>query len=144
MNAKDYLRNFRHRAIKIELLTEEIDRLNTLAEGTSIGYSEKIKTSQTDTSEVLTKLVDKKDELLREKLEYMEEYEYVDKLTREIGSVELECVIRLRYFNGYKWEDIANRMKYSIRWIHHLHGKALSKIQNNIDRKNESVHTTSH
>lgn len=144
MNAKDYLRNFRHRAIKIELLTEEIDRLNTLAEGTSIGYSEKIKTSQTDTSEVLTKLVDKKDELLREKLEYMEEYENVDKLTREIGCVELECVIRLRYFNGYKWEDIANRMKYSIRWIHHLHGKALSKIQNNIDRKNESVHTTSH
>lgn len=134
-DVKEYLRKFRYRALKIELLTREIERLNTIAESTSISYNEKVQCSQSDSAELLAKLVDKKDELLKEKQAYLESYMYIDRLLNEIGSVELECIIRLRYFDGLVWEDIAEEMKYSIRWIHHLHGKAISKLQNAFSKK---------
>ena len=38
-------------------------------------------------------------------------------------------IIRLHYFQGYTWEEVAVEMGYTWRHVHRLHGKALEKLQ---------------
>lgn len=39
-------------------------------------------------------------------------------------------LIRLHYFQGLTWEQVAVEMNYTWRHVHRLHGKALEKLQN--------------
>lgn len=39
-------------------------------------------------------------------------------------------IIRLHYFQGLTWEQVAVEMNYTWRHVHRLHGKALEKLQN--------------
>ena len=38
-------------------------------------------------------------------------------------------IIRLHYFDGYTWEQVAVATNYTWRHVHRLHGKALEKLQ---------------
>ncbi len=38
-------------------------------------------------------------------------------------------LIRLHYFHGYTWEQVAVELHYTWRHIHRLHGKILEKLQ---------------
>lgn len=37
-------------------------------------------------------------------------------------------LMRLRYIDGRKWEDIAAELNYDIRWVHRLHGRILVEL----------------
>lgn len=57
------------------------------------------------------------------------------RLRREIGQAieevqqgNLKHLLRLRYINGCKWDEIGQRMNYDVRWVRRLHNKALEKI----------------
>lgn len=54
-----------------------------------------------------------------------------DEIEEVILSIEdpvLQLVLRYRYINGKKWEQIALDMGYNYRWTLRLHGKALNKL----------------
>lgn len=64
--------------------------------------------------------------------------ETVEKLTVQMAEIEqaiepLEptqrTLIRLHYFQGLTWEQVAVEMGYTWRHVHRLHGKALEKLQ---------------
>lgn len=38
-------------------------------------------------------------------------------------------LVRLHYFQGLTWEQVAVEMNYTWRHVHRLHGKALEKLQ---------------
>lgn len=40
-------------------------------------------------------------------------------------------VMRMRYIDGCKWEEIAYKINYEWRNTHYIHKKALKKIENN-------------
>lgn len=64
--------------------------------------------------------LDKMDKLL----ELQAEVEYgLDKLEHDE-----QRLIRLYYFNGYTWEEVAVQMDYTWRHIHRLHKKILEKL----------------
>jgi RNA polymerase sigma factor (sigma-70 family) len=65
--------------------------------------------------------------------------ETVEALTAQMAEIEdaiqvLEprerTIIRLHYFQGYTWEQVAVETGYTWRHVHRLHGKALEKLQN--------------
>jgi RNA polymerase sigma factor (sigma-70 family) len=62
----------------------------------------------------------------------------VRELTRQMAEIEqaiqvlepLErTIIRLHYFLGCTWEEVAVETGYTWRHVHRLHGKALEKLQ---------------
>lgn len=38
------------------------------------------------------------------------------------------CLARFRYINGLRWEDVCDKMNYSWRQTHRIHGRLLDKL----------------
>lgn len=78
-------------------------------------------------------------ELAGRHLALREQYaETVAKLTAQMAEIEqaiepLEprerTIIRLHYFRGLTWEQVAVETGYTWRHVHRLHGKAIEKLQ---------------
>lgn len=56
---------------------------------------------------------------------FFEIYRSVEK----IGDETEKRVLRLKYFDGMSWEQVAEEMNYSIRQIHNIHKKALINLK---------------
>lgn len=73
------------------------------------------------------------DELLIELKEQMEKRIKIRReITEKIEAMQDETektVLRLRYIHWMRWEQIADRMGYSIRNITKIHGKALAHFE---------------
>lgn len=73
------------------------------------------------------------DELLRNLEKQMNKrIELRLRISREIESMSDETeslLLRYRYIQGLKWEDIALRMDYSWQHIHKIHAKALQHFE---------------
>lgn len=39
-----------------------------------------------------------------------------------------EPVLRLKYINGWEWEDIATEIGYGLRNTHYIHSRALKNL----------------
>lgn len=68
--------------------------------------------------ELLTELKDKMEQRIRLRKEITQKIE-------EMPDETEKTVLRLRYIRWMKWEQIAERMGYSLRNITKIHGKAL-------------------
>lgn len=62
----------------------------------------------------------------------------IDELAAEQLAIEqaiepldatLRALLRYRYIDDLKWEEVCVRMNYSWRQIHNLHGRALAKLR---------------
>lgn len=123
---KEYLRRYHTAEIAEREIREEIDdlRMNKMfpaliQDGMPHG------SSCMDLSEYAAQL----DELLTELKDQMEKRIRIRrKITQKIEEMPDEAektVLRLRYIRWMKWEQIAERMGYSLRNITKIHGKAL-------------------
>lgn len=45
-----------------------------------------------------------------------------------VSNALYRSVLKYRYINGMKWEDIADRMHYSIQHIYDVHNQALKEV----------------
>ena len=73
------------------------------------------------------------DELMRELYEQMEKKITIRlEISRKIEEMQDETeslLLRYRYIQGLKWEDIAVKMEYSWQHVHKIHGKALKHFE---------------
>ena len=73
------------------------------------------------------------DELMSELYTQMERrIEIRLEISRKIEEMQDETeslLLRYRYIQGLKWEDIAVKMEYSWKQIHRIHGKALNNFK---------------
>lgn len=46
-----------------------------------------------------------------------------------VPNPQQQEVLSLRYIEGLSWEDIAERLKYDVRHIRRIHGRALQAMQ---------------
>lgn len=52
-------------------------------------------------------------------------------MNRINGTNHDECLLlKLRYFEGWSWSDIADEMNYEERQVYRLHGQALKSLEN--------------
>ncbi|MGE9889985.1 DUF1492 domain-containing protein [Mediterraneibacter faecis] len=127
---KEYLRRYHAAELAEREIREEIDdlRMNKMfpaliQDGMPHG------SSCMDLSEYAAQL----DELLTELKDQMEQRIRIQReITRKIETMQDETektVLRLRYIHWMRWEQIADRMGYSIRNITKIHGKALAHFE---------------
>ena len=127
---KEYLRRYHAAELAEREIREEIDdlRMNKMfpaliQDGMPHG------SSCMDLSEYAAQL----DELLTELKDQMEQRIRIRReITQRIEAMQDETektVLRLRYIHCLRWEQIAERMGYSLRNITKIHGKALAHFE---------------
>lgn len=131
MTGKEYMQHIRHVRRDINFLIDQIERERVLAENVkAIRYDiDHVQTSPigdrmtdvvADIIEVSEKLKDRIDEYLAL------EDEARNYLT--LLKVEHERVLVLHYFDGMKYDNIADKLMYSERYVYELRDRALEEL----------------
>ena len=127
---KEYLRSYR-RAIRREKdILLEIQRLRLDKMFPSVVNDGMPKGShQSDLSDYIANM-DEQIELLKlERLEKVNIYRDIEKRIRAMENTDEQDVLRYRYINGLKWDDIAEKMGYCYRRTLEIHGNALKSFK---------------
>ena len=53
-----------------------------------------------------------------------EKYEEIQRIIDKVEDDTCRNILSLRYLSFLTWEEIAEKMNYSYKWVHVLHGKA--------------------
>lgn len=128
MTPKQFLRQLRKIAANIEVLQEELTRLRSRVESTTVQLSaDRVQTSPTGDrfADAIADLADKE-------LYYMDMVEEYERLRQRIVDLILGMdnpihvqVLYGRYVKGRSLSAIANELAYSYDRIKHVHGEAL-------------------
>ena len=123
---KEYLKRYHAAVLAEKEIQEEIDQLRMdkmfpalIQDGMPHGSScMDLSEYAAQLDELLTELKDKMEQRIRIRREITQRIEAMRDETEK-------TVLRLRYIRWMKWEQIAERMGYSLRNITKIHGKAL-------------------
>lgn len=135
MTAKQYLRQIRAQSRRIDSLIAEKDRLKQIAEGVSgVSYdSIKVQSARVTPgnrqTDAVCKLIDLEERITAEIDRYVCMRESAEKRILRIQSKIEQDLLRNYYFTGMTWEQVAELMKYDLRYIFKLHGKALVSFE---------------
>lgn len=131
MDVKEYLREARHAFWRADALCCRAERYRELATRAT-GCMDALRLGGTPMrSKVETYVL----ELMTAHQELKEQIHELLAITREAEKViarlkdeRYRSVLQLRYLCGYDWQDIADRLHFSLRWVHKLHGEALKEL----------------
>lgn len=65
--------------------------------------------------------------------QYQKETLAIEQAIEGLKDPRLRLLLRYKYFDGYKWETIADLMQYELSWIYRLHGQALQELEKRSD-----------
>ena len=131
MTAKEYLMQYRAISAKVRMLQNEIERLRTEAESASISIDglpkggkggSKMENIVVQLADFETSLQDELSQVWRTRMQI------IDKLS-QIKDVRHYEILRLRYLEGERWEQIAVDMNITWRHCYRLHGSALAEFE---------------
>ena len=142
MKAIDYLNRIKVMDAKIETKTEELERLEALAEKTTASSGgDRVQASgnQQKLEDCVIKIMQLKTEINA----IIEKYVGYKKEAMELvdNACDADCLrlIYKRYFSYMKWEEIAVDMNYTYQWISGgLHQRALRQVQKALDEREKN------
>lgn len=135
MTAKEYLREYRRMAVRVNQIDEEIKRLGAERDSITVkadgmpsgsGLSDRV-------ARLAVKIADKEKEYMGLREELLQKRSEVVETILSVSDDKQSQLLYLRYARGMKWEDIADEMGYYLRHIHRIHGHALLAVQKIID-----------
>lgn len=131
MEAKEYLQRYRFALQKIDLLTEQIERLRSRAEttgGSFIEYGASGGGPSSMVEQSVVAIIDLERELKEWiRLSVLEERE-ITRIIYSLENKEYMTVLAHRYIEGLLWKEIAIEMRYTERHVKRLHQMALREI----------------
>ena len=123
-----YLRRYREGEQEIRQLERELEVWRSRAEKITPGggeggggRSDRIQNAVGMLVELQEKLADQLAALARMREEIVREIDRVEEL-------RLRQILRMRYIDGMKWEEIAVAQRIDYRWLLRLHGRALDRL----------------
>lgn len=127
---KEYLNGYREAKRREKRILEQIQRLRLdkmfpCLQNDDMPHGH----NQSDLSDYAVKMDELMEELKKERLQAVEEYNEIYKTISRLESENEKEVLVRRYINGDKWEEIAVKMNYGYRHIHKIHGSALINIK---------------
>ena len=131
MTTKEYLSQAFRLDQRINSKLEQVSRLRGLAtKATGSFQAERISgTSQHSPMEsAVVKLIDLEYEINDDIDRLVDLKREMADLIGEIADPSHRILLELRYLGGNRWEDIALKMGYDLRWIYRLHGRALKEV----------------
>ena len=117
--------------LQVERETEEIAQLRALATQVTPAYSLAPGSGSGNNQKLegnairIVEAERKRQQTVAELLNHLEE---IHKLVDKLDDDQLRILLKLRYVNHKKWEEIALMMDYDWRYVHKLHAKALQQL----------------
>ena len=132
MAAKEYLKKIARMESYIQSKKERLAVLKEMSSGISSPKFDDMPRNpnkgRSRLEETILKYIDLENEIKEDekKLEYEKLY-----LLEAIGRIEepeYQTILISRYFKHQSWNDIANSLFYTKRWLYSLHGRALERL----------------
>lgn len=125
------LREVRHAHMRAEVLCARAERYREMAMRAT-GRADAIRlggTSQNSKVETyVLELIDVHADLQKEISELMRLSREMEKRIGVLESDSQRAVLQLRYLCAYDWQDIADRLHFSLSWVHRLHREGIEKL----------------
>lgn len=142
MTAKEFLNQAYLLDQRIKNKSEQIQSLNELASGCTVtmtGMPHNPNRGTSRMADAVCRIVDLQSEIAADMDRLVQiKKDIVDVIAR-VADVELRTLLEQRYLCGATWEEITMSLYHNRRWIFRLHGKALTAVQEILDR-NETSH----
>lgn len=129
---KEYLKQYRRACRKLEALQEQAQSLKELessAKAQHISDMPRGSSGRSDLADIIIKLEElqsKIDDKIKESLELRLE---IENAILTVEGAEEVMVLRMRYIEFMRWEDIAEHMKYATAQIYRIHGRAIKQLK---------------
>ena len=92
------------------------------------GYARRRKSTKDRTAELVARIVDMDARLQDKRIALLEQMAAIERAIESLEPIE-RLLIRLRYIDGLRWEEIAVDLNYSIQHVWRLHGEVLKKMR---------------
>ena len=129
MTAKEFLRRARSVDRRVDEATERVERLRERLEAGRMsrltGMPRGGSGDWTQTADRLIELEQAVNERTRELVRW--KLAAIDAI-RQVEEPRLAEVLELYYIDGFTWEQVAERMSITERWVQILHGRALQMV----------------
>ena len=133
MTAKEYLSQTFTLLKLIKAKEEQIQQLRDMLESTTGGIqtSTKVQSSlRTDSiSEITARILDAEKECQQGISQMLSILREIGSAIENVSQVDCRLILYERYVNGKRWNDIAVDNNYSLKWVHVLHNRGLTAIE---------------
>lgn len=126
---KKFLWGYRDSLRRIERLKAEIEELHTMRSVSAGGSSTGRKGWKSDLSGHVARLDSLEKDKERELRNMMRVHEHIEEAINNLQDTKEQDVLFYRYIKGLAWWEIAEKMRYSDRWVRKLHGRALMHLK---------------
>lgn len=127
---KEYLWRYQECMRRIRRINAEIPEIRSMKMGIAINNDGMPHGSgQNDLSGYAAELDKLERELTDERYTRIIIYKDIKKRIDNLKSTNEKDVLFYRYIKGMDWWEVAEKMNYSERWTHKLHGKALAHLE---------------
>lgn len=127
---KQFLWGYRDSLRRIERIKAEMEELRAMKANLSAGGGGAGRKGwKNDLSGRMAKLDSLEEDKEKELCHMMQVYEQVEKTINSLKDEQERDVLFYRYIKGLSWYETAEKMNYSKRQIHRLHGQALEHLK---------------
>ena len=140
MDAKEYLGQAYRIDQQISSKIEQVSALRSLATKTTAALGTEPVSGTRDPhslQEVIGRLMVLEDEINSGVDCLIDTKRAIMEIIGEIKNVEYRILLEFRYLCFNSWAEIADKMGYGLRWIHILHGRALSEVNDVLSKKRQ-------
>lgn len=126
---KEYLKSYLKHVRRIHRINDEIREIRSMKVSVSMNNDGMPHGSgQEDLSGYAAELDVMERDLIQERYHRIRTYQDIAARIKRLSSENEKDVLFYRYIKGLDWWEIAEKMRYSERWIHKIHGKALAHL----------------
>lgn len=138
LTAKEYLQQAFRIDQRINGKLEMVSRLRESATKVTTNISDMPRASSPNLQtmeETVAKMVDLEAEINRDVDALVDLKREIIDTIGELDRPEYQMILESRYLCYKSWEEIALNMNVQLRWVYRLHGRALSALENILNRK---------
>lgn len=131
MTSQEYLERAKNIDLLIASDKRELEKLRSQAAGLSgKDFSERVQSSANNSSidNIIDKIIELKNKINKDLKECIALKNEIFDVIKAVKNNDERIVLQLRYIEFMKWTEISVEMKYSLRGIHELHGRALKNV----------------
>lgn len=125
---KEYLRGFQRLNREIEQKQYSLSRLIDSRDRVTTILTDMPKGNGKDKSLIADEIIDLQNDLQNKLKKAMVLRTEIKNKIEELNEIDQIIVLSYRYIDNMMFEEIAQRMSFSIRTVYYLHGKALEYI----------------
>ena len=141
MNVRDYLKGIKELDALIYCKQIRIKEMWSSVTYPGVNYEPRVQTSKNfnKRTDDICKIIELEKEVEEMQTDMKERQTAVKKAVSEFSNEAMARVIILRYVEFKDWNEIANKIGCSKRWVMELHKKAIKKMSESIEVHTENM-----